>query len=289
MSNQKLCPRSTFPTRPSILEPRPSALPQMATESRIRTVIVDDEAPARSRIRQLLRAEPDFELIGECANGRQALETIRRDKPDLVFLDVQMPRLTGLDVCESAAAEGIEVPLVIFVTAYDEFALKAFELHAIDYLLKPFDRERFQKAAGHAREQFRRVKGAAPDSRMTALLDDLRAGFKKPGRLVFKQNGRVIFVRTDTIDWIEADGNYARFHAGADSHYVRETLAGLEAQLPSEKFMRISRSVIVNLDRVKELQPLFYGDYSVILQDGSKLNMSRTYRSRLEALLERKQ
>jgi len=261
----------------------------MASEARIRTVIVDDEAPARSRIRQLLRAEPDFEVIAECGNGREALETIRRDKPDLIFLDVQMPRLTGLDVCQAAASEGTEVPLVIFVTAYDEYALKAFELHAIDYLLKPFDRERFQKTLGHAREQLRRAKGAGSDPRITALLEDLRAGFKRPDRLVFKQNGKVIFLRTETIDWIEADGNYTRLHAGPDSHYLRETLAGLEAQLPADKFMRISRSVIVNLDRVKELQPLFYGDYAVILQNGSKLNLSRTYRTRLEALLERKQ
>jgi two-component system, LytTR family, response regulator len=260
----------------------------MAGEAKIRTVIADDEAPARTRIRQLLKEERDFEIVAECANGRQTVELIQREKPDLLFLDVQMPRFTGLDVCTAAKAAGGPMPLVVFVTAYDEYALKAFELHAIDYLLKPFDRARFKQTLGHAREQLRRAKDLATGSRLAALLEDLRAGTTKPGRLVFKQNGRVIFIRAETIDWIEADGNYVRLHAGGDSHYFRETLAGLEAQLPADKFMRISRSSIVNLDRVKELQPLFYGDYVVILQNGSRLNMSRNYRSRVEALLDRR-
>ena len=240
------------------------------------------------RIRQLLKDEQDFEIAGEYANGRQALEAVQRLKPDLAFLDIQMPRLSGLDVCEAAAAAGTALPLVIFVTAYDEYALKAFEVHAIDYLLKPFDRERFQKALQHAREQLRHAKDGAVDARLAALLEDLRPGSKKPERLVFKQNGRVIFIRTETIDWVEADGNYVRVHAGAEAHYVRETLAHIEADLPAEKFMRISRSAIVNLDRVKELQPLFYGDYAVILHNGSRLDMTRTYRDRLEGVLDRR-
>ena len=260
----------------------------MAAEAKIRTMIVDDEAPARARIRQLLKDESDVEIVGECANGRQAVEAIQRDKPDLVFLDVQMPRLSGVEVCRAAAAGGSEMPLVIFVTAYDDYALKAFEVHAIDYLLKPFDRERFRKALGHARDQLKRNKGALGDARLAALLEDLRPGLRKTDRLVFKQNGRVVFIRTETIDWIEAEGNYVRMHAGSDSHFFRETLAGIEAQLPPDKFMRISRSILVNLDRVKEMQPLFYGDYVVILQNGSRLNMSRTYRGRLEAILEKR-
>jgi two-component system LytT family response regulator len=259
----------------------------MASEAKIRTVIADDEAPARTRIRQLLKEERDFEIVAECANGRQTVELIQREKPDLLFLDVQMPRFTGLDVCTAAKAAGGPMPLVVFVTAYDEYALKAFELHAMDYLLKPFDRERFKQTLGHAREQLRRAKELATDARLAALLEDLRSGNRHPDRLVFKQNGRVIFIRAETIDWVEADGNYVRLHAGGDSHYFRETLAGLEAQLPANKFMRISRSSIVNLDRVKELQPLFYGDYVVILQNGSRLNMSRNYRKRVEALLGR--
>ena len=260
----------------------------MASETIIRTLIVDDEAPARSRLRQLLKEEKAFQIVGECANGRQAVDTIQREKPDLVFLDVQMPRLSGLEVCQALVSTGISLPLVIFVTAYDEYALKAFEVHALDYLLKPFDRARFQSALRHARQQLAGSPASESDPRLAALLEDLRHGSAKTERLVFKQNGRVIFVRTDTIDYVEADGNYVRLHAGQESHYVRETLAGIEAQLRPQQFMRISRSLIVNLDRVKELQPLFYGDYVVILQDGSRLNMSRNYRDRLESIVEKR-
>jgi len=258
----------------------------MASESKIRTLIADDEAPARARLRQLLKADTDFEIAAECSNGREAVQVILEQKPDLVFLDVQMPMLSGLDVCE-AISSAPKPPLIIFVTAYDEYALKAFEFHAIDYLLKPFDRERFQKTLDHARDQILHARGLPAGQRLDAFLEDLRSGFMRNDRLVFKENGRVIFVRSETIDWIEADGNYVRLHAGANSHYIRGTLARLEGQLPPAKFMRISRSVVVNLDRIKELQPLFYGDYAVILVNGSRLNMSRNYRDRVESLLAR--
>src|SRR5258706_6987937 len=236
---------------------------------KIHVLIVDDEAPARVRLRHSLRDETDFEVIGECANGRQAIEAIRRDKPDLVFLDVQMPRVTGFDVCEAVD----KMPPVIFVTAFDQYALKAFEVHAIDYLLKPFDRERFRKALAHARRN---------DQRLAALLNDLRPGFKTPDRLVIRENGRIVFVRVSAIDWLEADGNYVRLHTGEESHYFRETLAKLEAQLPGDKFVRVNRSSMVNLDRVKELVPKFAGDYSVILRTGQKLTLSRNFRERFE-------
>ena len=255
---------------------------------KIRVLIVDDEAHARARLRQSLKGEADFEIIGECANGREALEAIRRDRPDLVFLDIQMPRLTGFDVCAQLSDEGAPLPFIIFCTAYDQYALKAFEVHAIDYLLKPFDRERFKESLAHARAQLQRAQPASADPRLTELLDALRLGAKQDDRLVFKENGRVIFVRVNAIDWLEADGNYVRIHCGTESHYVRETLAGLEAQLPADKFMRISRSAIVNLDRIKEFQPLFYGDYAVILQTGAKLTLSRNYRDRLDKLLDKR-
>jgi two-component system LytT family response regulator len=261
----------------------------MASQAKIRTMIVDDEGPARARVRQLLKAESDVEIIAECANARAALDSLQRDQPDLMFLDVQMPRMSGLEMCKAATASSATMPLVVFVTAYDEYALKAFEVHAVDYLLKPFDRGRFQKAMAHVRERLNTTRGPASDPRLANLLEHLRGGLKKTDRLIFKQNGRVIFLRTETIDWIEADGNYVRVQAGNDSHYFRETLSGLEAQLPADKFMRISRSSIVNLDRIKELQPLFYGDYVVILQNGSRLNMSRTFRERLEAMLSKRQ
>ena len=260
----------------------------MASEAKIRALIVDDEAPARSRIRQLLKQESDFSLVGECTNGNQAVETIQKERPDVVFLDVQMPRLSGLEVCQAVAAAGVPLPLIIFVTAFDTYALNAFEVHAVDYLLKPFDQDRFSRALEHARTQLARSRQADVQSRLEAVLQDLAPGSNKSDRLVFKENGRIIFVRPETIDWIEADGNYARLHTEDGAHYVRETLAGLESQLPAGKFMRISRSNIVNLDRVKELQPLFYGDFTVILQNGSRLSMSRTYRDRLESIVQKR-
>lgn len=254
-------------------------------EMKIRTLIVDDEAPARARLRQLLRFESDFDVIGECGNGRQAVAAIQKQRPDLVFLDVQMPRLSGFEVCAAIAGEAM--PLVIFVTAYDQYALQAFEVHAIDYLLKPFDRERFQKSLAHARERLRRGENGVSDQRLAALLESLRPDARKPERLAFKANGRVIFVRVGDIEWIEADGNYVRMHVGAVAHQLRETIGGMETQLPSDRFIRISRSAIVNMDRIKELQPMFYGDYAVILQNGARLNMSRNFRDRLEKLLAR--
>src|SRR6266496_928332 len=192
--------------------------------TKIRTIIVDDEAPARARIRHLLRDESDFEVIGECANGRQAVAALQKQGPDLVFLDVQMPRLGGFEVC--AAVEPEAMPLVIFVTAYDHYALKAFEVHAIDYLLKPFDRDRFQAALAHARARCQRSRETPVSEQLSALLRDLREGGVNSDRLVLKENGRMIFVRSATIDWLEADGNYVRVHVSGASHYVRETLAG---------------------------------------------------------------
>jgi len=260
--------------------------PVFGKKMKIRTLIVDDEGPARARIRQLLKNESDFEVVGECANGRQAVGAIQKQRPDLLFLDVQMPRLSGFEVC--AAITDVPMPLVIFVTAYDQYALQAFEVHAIDYLLKPFDRERFQKSLRHAREQLRRGETGLSEQRLAALLENLRPNASRPDRLAVKANGRVVFVRVEEIDWIEADGNYVHLRVGNITHQLRETLGGLETQLSSERFMRISRSVIVNLDRIKELQAMFYGDYAVILHNGARLTLSRNFRDRLEKLIERR-
>ncbi len=255
----------------------------MAARSKIRALIVDDEAPARARLRQLLAHEQDVEVIGECANGRQALEAIARDKPGVVFLDIQMPGLTGLEVCQALPTAGCPVPVIVFVTAYDRYAVKAFEVHATDYLLKPFDRERLGRTLAHVRRQF--ADGAQDETRLARVLELLQSIDRRPGRMVFKEDGRLIFLDADQIDWVEADGNYIRIHAGQRSHYVRETLSGIETQLPATTFLRISRSTLVNIARIKEMQPMFYGDYAVILQDGSKLSMSRGYRGRLEGML----
>ncbi len=248
----------------------------------IRTLVVDDEPLARARLAKLAAAEPDVELIGRCANGREAVAAIQNQSPDLVFLDVQMPGLDGFGVL--AELRGAPLPAVIFVTASDQFALKAFEVHALDYLLKPVDRERFQAALGRAREQIWRNQSGGLDERLAALLADLRPA-KPLARLAIKSNGRVVFIRVEDIDWVAAADNYVELHVGAETHLQRETLTTLAGQLPPRQFIRISRSTIVNVDRIKELQPLFHGEYAVLLRNGTRLTLSRGYRKALDQLV----
>ena len=254
-------------------------------EAPIRTLIVDDEAPARSRLRHLLKGATGFEVAGEAAHGRAAVEAIRRAPPDLVFLDVQMPGLNGLQVCAEVGADAM--PAVVFVTAYDRLCIEAFEVHAMDYLLKPIDRERFQKTLHLLRTRLRDSSPAAPNQQLLALLAEFRGEPRGRERLAIKVDGRIVFVRTADIEWLEAEGNYVRLHLGNAHHLFRETLSALEADLPPGRFLRISRSVLVNLDAVKELQPLFYGDYAVLLRNGQQLALSRNYRDRVERLLAR--
>lgn len=249
----------------------------------IRTLIVDDESLARDRLRDLLQKEPDIEIVGECADGRAALASIERERPDLIFLDIQMPELDGFGVLEALRAE--PPPLIVFVTAFDQFALRAFEVHAVDYLLKPFDRERFQTALRHAVTQLRHREASSFDQRQSALLTELKPANKTPERLaVKKSDGRVVLVKIKDIDWVEAAHNYVELHVGKDSHLVRETLNTIEARLAPENFVRISRSVIVNVERIKELQPLFYGEYVITLHNGARLTLSRRYRDKLPQL-----
>jgi two-component system, LytTR family, response regulator len=244
---------------------------------KIRTLIVDDEALARHRLRQLLQDEPEIEIIGECADGREAVATIQKTPPDLLFLDVQMPELDGFGVVEALGTG--PMPVVVFVTAYDQFAVRAFEVHAVDYLLKPFDRERFQKALSRAVEQVRNHDAHALQRRQSALLTDWQSS-----RLAVKSGGHVVWVRLEEIDWIRSADNYAELHVGARSHMLRETLGALEARLAPEKFVRISRSVIVNVQRIKELYRLFYGGCELVLHDGTRLTLSRRYRDKLQQL-----
>ena len=255
----------------------------MTGTAKIKTLIVDDETPARRRIRRMLAAESDVEVVGECGDPRKAVEFIQQRNPDLVFLGVQMPGLDGFGVLESLPPRN--VPEVIFVTALDQYALRAFEVRALDYLLKPFDRARFRQALDRARSQIRQHGGQMLDPRLRQLLENLESRPKQTDRVVIKSAGRIMLLRTDDIDWVEAADNYVRVHVGAESHLLRETLAVLETRLNPLKFMRIHRSTVVNIDRVKELQPWFHGDYIVILQDGSRLNLSRTYRDRVIGLL----
>lgn len=250
---------------------------------RIRTLIVDDEPLARRRLRDLLEPEADFELAGEASDGRQAVAALRSLRPDLVFLDVQMPLLDGFGVVEEVGADAL--PALIFVTAYDRFALQAFEVHALDYLLKPFDRDRFRKALERARAQLRREEPADLPRRLLALLNDVRPGASSPERLVIKAEGRVSFVRVDELDWVEAAGNYIRLHAGKNTFMLRETMSHLEARLDPRRFVRIHRSIIVNVERIREIQPAFHGDSVAVLRDGTELTLSRSYRDRFQEFL----
>jgi two-component system LytT family response regulator len=251
--------------------------------STIRTMVIDDEPVARERIVGLLQQERDIELVGECADGQQAIGAIQSQHPDLVFLDVQMPACDGFGVIEQVGAD--RMPAVVFVTAYDEYALKAFEVHALDYLLKPFGRDRFQQTLQHAREHLERRRAGDLGRRLLALVQDLKPEPQRLDRLVVKSGGRVFFLRTDEIDWIEAAGNYVRLHLSEGSHLFRETMNNMEARLDGRRFVRIHRSRIVNTDRIKELQPWFNGEYIVILQNGARLTLSRGYREKLQERL----
>lgn len=244
---------------------------------KIRALIIDDEPLARDRLRQLLQAEPEIELAGECADGHEALAAIGKMSPEILFLDVKMPELDGFGVLEAIGTR--PMPVIVFVTAYDQFALRAFEVHAVDYLLKPFDRERFQKALRRAIEQVRNRDRSAVHQRQSALLTDLQSS-----QLAVKSSGHIMWVKLDEIDWIGSADNYAELHVGAKSHLLRETLGALETRLPPEKFVRISRSAIVNAQRIKELHRLFYGGYELVLHNGTRLTLSRRYRDKLEQL-----
>ena len=260
----------------------------------VRTLIVDDERMARKRLRTLLTADADVDVVGECSNGRDAVTAIRERKPDLVFLDVQMPELDGFAVVQTIGAQ--RMPVTVFVTAFDQYALKAFEAHALDYLTKPFDRERFQTSLGRAKAQVRlravartqaegASEGAPSDAalrdRLMSLLDGLERQTRYADRLMVKSAGRVVFLRVAEIDWIEAAGSYVRLHIGRDGHLLHEGITSIARRLDPTRFARVHRSTIVNLDRVRELQPWFHGDAIAILRDGTRIQVSRTYRDAL--------
>jgi two-component system LytT family response regulator len=251
----------------------------------IRTLVVDDEPLARERIKRFLAAEPDLELVGECAEGREAVAAIQTLKPDLVFLDIQIPELDGFGVLKAIPIE--QMPAVVFVTAYDRYALQAFDVNALDYLLKPYNRERFRKAVERARAQLSNGAKGELNERLISLLENFKTEPPRHlERLMIKSSGRVFFLRAEELDWIEADGNYLRVHVGRESHLIRETMNRLASKLDPDKFLRIHRSTLVNIERIKELQPLFSGDYVVILRDGKQLTLSRSYRDKLLELFE---
>jgi two-component system LytT family response regulator len=250
------------------------------TNGKVRVLVADDEPLARERLRTLLTREEWVDLVAECPNGTDTIEAIDRLQPDLVFLDVQMPGANGFDVIEAVGPA--RMPLVVFVTAYDHYALRAFDVHALDYLLKPFDRQRFHEALVRARQQLERRSGGDLERRLLELVQDLKPASHRLERFVIKSGGRVFFVRADEIDWIEAAGNYVKLHVGSDAHLFRETMNALELQLDPDTFFRIHRSHIVNIERVKELQPWFNGEYVVFLRNGTRLTLSRGYREKLQ-------
>ncbi len=249
---------------------------------KVRTLIVDDEPLARGRLHQLLADQPEIELVGQCADGLEAVQTIQQQSPDLIFLDIQMPELDGFGVLEALSAE--PMPVIVFVTAHDKFALRAFEVHAVDYLLKPFDRERFQAALEHALERVRLREDPSRSAGQSAVLSQVQAQGKSAERLAVKSGGRFIFLKVTDINYIQAAHNYVELHQDKQSHLLRETISALERRLPPEKFVRISRSVIVNIDRITVLEPLFHGEYVVTLHNGTRLTLSRRYRGKLPQL-----
>jgi len=244
--------------------------------TRLRALIVDDEPLARERLRALLRDEPSVEIVGECGSGTDAIATLRSTPIDLVLLDVEMPGCDGLQVLSELPAEGR--PAVIFVTAHERFAVDAFEVQAVDYLLKPFDRERFQTALRRAEEYLRARRAGRLEDKLESLLADAAAPGKKVERLTVKSDGRLVFLKPDDIAWVEAADNYIILHLAEGRLMMRETLTTLEGRLSPGMFARVNRSALVNLDQVKELQPTFHGDYVVVLRNGTKVPLSRSLR-----------
>jgi two-component system LytT family response regulator len=250
----------------------------------IRALIVDDEPLARKRVAQLLADDPTVEVVGECADGVEAIEAIEALSPDLVFLDVQMPELDGFEVLEALPAD--RIPAVVFATAYDEFALRAFNANAVDYLLKPFGAERFRGAVERARARLGRGEQGEVARQMRSLLEMLQQARRYPERLVVRVGPRIIFVRVAEVDYLEAEANYVRVHAGGNAYLLRETLAHIALRLPPERFLRVHRSTIVNIDRIKEIQPMFKGTYHIRLHGGAEFTSTLTYRAGIQRLIE---
>lgn len=253
----------------------------------VRVIVADDEPIGRHRLVRLLQAEPDTDVVAACADGEEAVEAIREHAPDIVLLDIQMPNLDGFEVV--AALGDAHQPVVIFVTAHDQYALRAFQVHAFDYLLKPVDQDRLREALARAVSSAARLPQPSPTRRILGLLEELNARERARGRerLVVRTPERAFFLRTETIDYIEAAGKFVHLHVGRTVHPLRESMAELEQELDSARFLRISRSVIINLDRIQEIQPWFQGDYVLILTDGTRLTSTRGYRDNMRRLLGR--
>jgi two-component system LytT family response regulator len=246
----------------------------------IRAIIVDDEPLARRGLELRLAAHDDIQVVQLCGNGREALEAIAAHSPDLMFLDIEMPGIDGFEVLRRIPQTSM--PMVVFVTAFDRYALKAFEAHAVDYLMKPFSTERLRAAVDRARAEVDRSSSKELKAALHALLEDIQRERTYPEWLLIKRDDRSVFLRVADIDWIESSRNNVRLHVGKDIYLFHETTSGIESRLDPKKFFRIHRSTIVNIEKIKEMHPWFNGDYAVILKDGTKLTLSSTYRERLK-------
>jgi len=244
--------------------------------ARIKVSIVDDEPLARKRVAQLLEKESDVEIVADCADGLAAISAINKHQPDLIFLDVQMPEVSGFDVLREL--KGGKTPAVIFVTAFDQYTIQAFDVSAVDYLLKPFSEERFRQAVSRARQHLRPKSENDDGQRFSRLLDHLNLSKGFLERLIVSHKNRLILVPVNDVDWIESYGNYLKIHAGSKTYLLRETMNALAARTDPEKFIRIHRATLVNVERIRELQPMFGGLYTVVLRDGTELTLSRNYR-----------
>ncbi|MEW5702165.1 MAG: response regulator [Candidatus Zixiibacteriota bacterium] len=249
----------------------------------MKVLIVDDEPPARRRIRRLLSGHPDIRIVGECRNGAEAVKAIRTEAPDLIFLDVQMPGMDGFDVLRRLDEK--HMPAVVFVTAYDQYAVRAFDVHALDYLLKPFDEERFAKTLRRAREQVHDGLASPDRSRLLKLLASLSPRSPREARLLIRDRGKTLFVPLDTIEWIESAGNYCIAHTPNGKQLLRRTMKALEEALSPDVFRRVHRRAIVNIQCIKELRSWGEGEYELILASGAKVPVSRRYRRHLDEAL----
>ena len=252
-------------------------------EEKIKALIADDEPLARKFIRRMLKDDHDMEIVAECNDGKSTLAMIGKHTPDVVFLDVQMPEMDGFAVLKAISHE--HMPEIVFTTAYEQYAIRAFELHALDYLLKPFDQARFRDALKHVKEQLSARQNDNTRRQINALLENMKTRPEYLERLIIKADGRISFLNTRDVDWIEADDKYVHLHTNKTARMVRQTLSAMESQLDPRTFLRVHRSAIVNVDRIKELHPLFNGEHSIVLEDGTKLTLSRNYKDKLFRVL----
>ncbi len=252
--------------------------------SDLRCLIVDDEPLARELLRGMIAAHPGVEVVAECGDGRSALRAIRRFDPDLLFLDIEMPKMDGFDLVQELDPDAM--PAIVFVTAYDRYALRAFEVHALDYLLKPFDEERLERSIKRARDQLSRPDRGDEWGRVLALLEDMGARDRYADRIPLRRSDRTILQPVSEIEWLEADGKHVKVHVGKEVYSIREAMSRLEGQLDPRQFLRVSRSAIVNVDRIREVQPWFHGDHVIVLKGGDQVTTTRTYRPVVNRLLE---